>query len=43
MSTASSVKHSIPKTLDAWIKHLDAVDLPIPSVNHNHVRDALKD
>ncbi|RMQ46248.1 hypothetical protein ALQ04_00786 [Pseudomonas cichorii] len=43
MSPASSTKHSTPKTLDAWIRHLDAVDLPIPVENHNHVREALKD
>ncbi|MFJ4141717.1 HDOD domain-containing protein [Pseudomonas sp. NPDC089734] len=43
MSTASSLKHSIPKTIAAWIKQLDSVDLPIPVVNHGHVREALKD
>ncbi|OCR24335.1 histidine kinase [Pseudomonas syringae] len=32
-----------PKTLDAWIKQLDSVALPVPAANHKRVRSALND
>lgn len=34
---------STPSTLDAWVKHLDAVNLPIPLHSHTQVCKALND
>jgi hypothetical protein len=33
----------VPKTLDAWVKQLDGVVLPVPAANHKQVRAALND
>ncbi|EGH94654.1 HDOD domain-containing protein [Pseudomonas syringae] len=43
MSTAHVAHHLVPKTLDAWVKQLDGIALPVPAVNHAHVRSALND
>ncbi|KQQ54841.1 histidine kinase [Pseudomonas sp. Leaf127] len=32
-----------PRTLDAWVRQLDGLALPIPQHNHAHVRSALND
>lgn len=32
-----------PRTLDAWVKQLDSVALPVPEANHKRVRAALHD
>ena len=34
---------ALPRTLDAWIKQLDGVRLPIPAESHERVRRALGD
>ena len=33
----------VPKTLDAWLKQLDSIALPVPSISHSKVRSALND
>ncbi|MCD5994430.1 HDOD domain-containing protein [Pseudomonas sp. CDFA 602] len=43
MSTAHASPHTVPKTLDAWVRHLDGVALPVPVANHDRVRAALND
>lgn len=43
MPTAHSAHHPVPTTLDAWIKQLDGIALPVPVVSHNRVRAALAD
>jgi hypothetical protein len=43
MPTAHSTNHPVPTTLDAWIRQLDGIALPVPVVSHNRVRSALTD
>lgn len=43
MPTVHAAHHLVPKTLDAWVKLLDGIALPVPAVNHGHVRAALND
>jgi hypothetical protein len=43
MPPDTSVPIPVPKTLDAWIKQLDGVALPVPAANHKRVRSALND
>ncbi|MBP1145315.1 hypothetical protein JOE33_002238 [Pseudomonas sp. PvP027] len=43
MPTEHAAHHLVPKTLDAWVKLLDGIALPVPAVNHGHVRAALND
>lgn len=43
MPTASTSHFPRPRTLDAWVKQLDDLALPIPQINHTHVRAALND
>ncbi|MGH8355284.1 MAG: HDOD domain-containing protein, partial [Pseudomonas sp.] len=33
----------LPRSLDAWLKQLDGVALPVPAVGHERVRRALGD
>ncbi|MEG5265414.1 HDOD domain-containing protein [Pseudomonas sp. JDS28PS106] len=40
MPTAHSAH---PTTIDAWIRHLDGIALPVPAASHNRVRAALGD
>ncbi|KEZ74851.1 histidine kinase, partial [Pseudomonas syringae pv. syringae FF5] len=43
MPTVHAAHHLVPKTLDAWVKLLDGIALPVPAINHGHVRAALND
>jgi hypothetical protein len=43
MPTAHSAHHPVPTTLDAWIRQLDGIALPVPAASHNRVRVALSD
>lgn len=43
MSTTHASHLPVPKTLDAWVRLLDGVDLPVPAANHERVRAALND
>ncbi|WP_295469828.1 HDOD domain-containing protein [uncultured Pseudomonas sp.] len=43
MPSASHTTLPRPRTLDAWVKQLDDLALPVPQINHTHVRAALND
>jgi hypothetical protein len=43
MQPETSSPRPVPKTLDAWIKQLDGIALPVPAVAHAKVRAGLND
>lgn len=43
MPTAHAAHHPVPTTLDAWVRQLDGIALPVPAASHNRVRAALSD
>jgi hypothetical protein len=43
MSQESSAPLTAPRTLDAWLKRLDGIRLPVPVASHDRVLDALGD
>lgn len=43
MANETRAPISTPTTLDAWVAHLDAVDLPIPQTSHARVFKTLND
>lgn len=43
MPAERSTSRSVPNSLDAWVKHLDGIVLPIPTVAHQRARAALSD
>ena len=43
MTNEASAPTSTPTTLDAWVKRLDAVDLPIPQQSHTRVSKTIND
>lgn len=43
MSSVTSSPLPVPKTLDAWLKQLDSIALPVPLASHSKVRSALND
>lgn len=43
MPSDTSHSPAIPKDLNAWLKHLDGLALPVPAANHKKVQGALND
>lgn len=43
MPSETSHPSATPKNLNAWIKHLDGLALPVPAANHKKVHGALND
>lgn len=43
MQPETSSQKPVPRTLDAWIKQLDGIALPVPAAAHAKVRTALND
>lgn len=43
MPPETSPQLPVPNTLDAWLKQLDSIALPVPLPSHNKVRSALND
>jgi hypothetical protein len=43
MPPDTSTPLPVPKTLDAWVRQLDDVALPVPAAHHKHVKAALND
>ena len=41
MSNETSVPHSPPASLDAWVKLLNGVRLPVPQASHDRVCRAI--
>lgn len=41
MSNETTVPHPTPRTLDAWVKRLNAVRLPVPQASHDRVCKAI--